>query len=183
MKESNDQSMFSATAVTLRLQIIVGSLVMGAGTFGVVTFFMEMDAAQNNVPVVSYTFYAFTVCIVAARLFVPNLIVRQSRRRIANGTWTANPGMNPNATAVPKTDAEKVAAVYQTRTIIAAALLEGAAFFGWMAFLMERQVAAAVIAGGLTLLIALHVPLRFQVAAWIDSELQHIEILRQMPDD
>jgi hypothetical protein len=73
-----------------------------------------------------------------------------------------------------------LAVIYQTRTIIAAALLEGAAFFATVAYLIEHKPITLYVAIALAFLILAHIPTLSRFESWLDSESTSIEQMRQM---
>jgi hypothetical protein len=84
----------------------------------------------------------------------------------------------PNAAELG--DVAPLAAIYQTRTIIGAAMLEGAAFLGCVAYLLEHQQLVLVVAGALLLMIARHFTTASGLESWIENELATIQQMRQL---
>src|ERR1022692_4910783 len=104
------------------------------------------------------------VAAVFAIMFVlwwilPDVVVKNQVQKIAAGTWTP-PGKDPKTgdeiqAGVYANDASKLLSVNQTRAIIAAVLLEGAAFLGCIAYLIERQSVALAIPGSVIAMMVL----------------------------
>jgi hypothetical protein len=71
---------------------------------------------------------------------------------------------------------DSLLAVYQMRTIIAAALLEGAVFFMAVAYLLEGHVLALGLGALLALAVAAHFPTAAGVAAWVDEQRDRLRL-------
>jgi hypothetical protein len=77
-------------------------------------------------------------------------------------------------------DVAPLAAIYQTRTIVAAAMLEGAAFFAVTAFMIGRQSLALYVAMALVVLILSQFPTAPRLESWLETELTNIHQMRQL---
>ncbi len=128
--------------VVRTLQIIVGA--MAAGVFGflaVVIFLIPNHArpAAAPQPIVTYSAVGMSVTIGIASLVVPSLVVSRMRQSLLSGhasDWGLVKNM-PNAAELG--DVVPLGAIYQTRTIICAALLECAALLSCIAYLLEHR--------------------------------------------
>ena len=76
-------------------------------------------------------------------------------------------------------DAGQLFVVFQTRTIVAGALLEGTAFFALITYMIERSPLALTLAVLLILGVAVHFPTRSGVIRWIEDQLRLVERERQ----
>ncbi len=65
---------------------------------------------------------------------------------------------------------------YQTRMIVAAALLESGAFFMAVTYLVEGHTLALAIGTALALAVAAHLPTAAGVAAWIDEQQERMRL-------
>lgn len=161
------------------LQIIVGAITLGPLVFlGVVFSIPPKPEAAADKTLLTYLACGLAAAAVVARLLIPPLVAIRFRRQIAAGTWPP-PGQAANLHAAPLDDAGKLCALYTIRTIIAIAILEGAAFFLVTAYQIERNLLALGIAGVLIVTIALHLPTRARVAAWVEGQLQRLNDDRQ----
>ena len=175
-------------------QIIVGALVAGPLVFLVIVFVVIQQGfagVPETAPILTYIALAFAFSAVLARLIVPNLIVAQSRRNIIQGTWQmpvsahSQSGYSQTvqedfARFIEQTgDAGRLLFVFQTRTIVAGAVLEGAAFFALITYMIERSPLALIVAVLLILGVALHFPTRSGVIRWIEDQLRLVERERQ----
>ena len=99
--------------------------------------------------------------------------------KIAAGTWTATSEPAAPPAAFAATDGGKLLAVFQTRSIIAGALLEGPAFLAGVAYMTERQAAALGIVACAVLLMLITFPTHGRVQAWLEKQQQSIDTTRQ----
>jgi hypothetical protein len=179
---TDPQREYAQTAVRT-IQIIVAALAAGVIAFiGVAIFLVaqNVQAAVPDRPFLTYTSLGMAAAVVIAWLFVPRLVAAGMKKAILDGQsekWGIVKNM-PNATnlgyVVP------LAVVYQTRTIIAAALLEGAAFFCTVSYLIEHQPIALYVAIALAFLILAHIPTVSRFETWLESESTEIEQTRQL---
>jgi hypothetical protein len=117
------------------IQIITGAMMMGIVTFMGIAIFLDQQRPPNvNQPVMLSTLAAaFFAIIFMAWWVIPDVVVNKQVEQIAAGTWTPGKSAESGKQIPPEaypTDASKLLVVNQARSIIAAALLEGAAFFG-----------------------------------------------------
>jgi hypothetical protein len=155
------------------LQIIVAAVTLGPLTYlGVVLSSAPPDQAAGEVRGMFLTYLAcgMATAAVAAWLIVPLLVMTKFRRQIAAGIWPQQDQAG-NPLAAPLSDAGKLCAVYTTRTVIAVAILEGAAFFLVITYQLQRDTLVLVLAVLLTLMIALHLPTQTRVAEWVEQQL------------
>jgi hypothetical protein len=179
---SDPQRQYAGTALRT-IQIIVAALAAGVFAFiGVAIFLVAQNvkAAVPDPPILTYTSIGMAVAIVVSWLFVPSVVASGMKKAIIDGRssdWGIVKSM-PNAgelgVVVP------LAVIYQTRTIIAAALLEGAAFFATVAYLIEHKPITLYVAIALAFLILAHIPTLSRFESWLDSEATSIEQMRQM---
>lgn len=164
----------------LTLRIIVVALATGVVAFAVAAIVIRMQQAQA--PAIEAAGLLTILGIAAAPVafvlsrFVPGLFAGKARRQIASGQFGPPGGANPDQTGGPQSslvqlgDDGKLFMVYQTKTILAIALIEGAAFLNIIAFLLE----GSPIALGLGLLLALVIvalfPRTSRVVEWIASQ-------------
>lgn len=164
----------------LTLRIIVMALAAGVVIFAVTAILIRLQQAQAPADDAAWMltilgFAAAPVAFVLSR-FVPSVFVAKARRQIANGQFGPPAGANTNPTDGPQSslfqlgDDGKLFMVYQTKTILAAALLEGAAFLNVVAFLLGGIPIALVLALLLTLAIVAMFPRTSQVVEWIETQ-------------
>lgn len=163
------------------LRIIVFALVMGVATFTGYAVWTTLQGGEPDEPrdpsMLPMYMAGFAGMALLARLFVPGLIFHGIRRQIASGTW--QPGTN-SSMPLPKTDEGQLMAALQTKTIVGAALLEGAGFANGFAYLSEQQVLSLVITLVLIAGIATHFPLRLWLDGWLQDQKRRVDEDRSM---
>jgi len=159
------------------MRIIILALTMGVVAFGGVTFLIQNQPSGGGQILIAW---------VAAGVAVMNLLMRQvmgtvlsasARKQIAAGTWQSP---QKNSVRMPEnaTAADRLLMSFQTRLIVRAALLEGAAFFNLIAFMIERQTWSFGIAGALAAINLSTFPSRDSVLYWIRQQLELMELER-----
>jgi hypothetical protein len=154
-------------------QIIIGGLVVGVVFFMVIVLAFLGARVQPLDPqaIVSIVMAAFALMMLPARFAVPGLIVSSNCRKIAQGTW--QPRQQPGA-AIPDTDEGKLLQLFQVKTIVGAALLEGAAFGNLVAFLLEGQVYSLALAVLFALGILVGFPTRSGLSEWLETQQRRL---------
>lgn len=180
MSSSDDLRQHLAGQVRV-LQIIVAAITLGPLAFlGYVLSTPPPGppaAGAGNVSLTYIACGAAAVAVIAWRV-VPSLVLRSQRRQIAAGQWPPS-GSGDDSLAAPMSDAGNLCAAYTVRTIVAVAILEGAAFFLIVAYQTEREPLALGAAALLILMIAAHFPTRTRVAVWVEGQLQNLDEDRQ----
>jgi hypothetical protein len=164
--------------VVLTMQIIVGALALGIVNFLLVIVFAIKPQAQQN-PIgqslMTYLAVAGAVLAVLASIFIPFLLAAPMRKSALD----ASAGSKATGSK-DETNIGPLAQMYQTQLIVRCALIEGAAFFSLVAYMLEGQTTALATAGVLLLILLAHFPTRSRLEAWIESELVVSEQMRQL---
>ncbi len=170
------------------MQIIATALILGAviacAACAVLVFQNNGQGwgqQQGELPVVSLLAGFMTLTNAVLSFALPPILVSAAVRRIATGTW--RPAPNTAAQAFP-TDAFKLLVVRQSTMIVILALLEGAAFFCSVAYVIEGQVYVLTgVAVCLALMLA-NFPTGGGVRAWFGRQLEAVQQARnQIPAD
>jgi hypothetical protein len=171
------------------LQIIAGALLAGVLFFAAFVLVSSRGeapgAGEANVPAVTYAAIAFLALMAAVRAVLPNQLAKNQLRRIARGTWTPPPSqarMYPSPETIAAgfpTDAEKLFAVLQANGILGWALLEGPAFMGCVAYMVERNpLALAAVAVPVLAMVATF-PTPSRVAGSLERMQGELETMRK----
>jgi hypothetical protein len=182
-------------------QIIVSAMIMGVVAFLVIVLFLVPTAinpgpapaaggpgapalpplAGPGVPLITYIAVAMGIAGLVLSFIIPGIYVAKARREIAKGIWTPTATSEPAQTAklYPAGDTGKLAVVYQIQLIIGLALCEGMAFFAGIAFMLERNSLALGMALILLASLAIRIPTRDRVNAWIDQQQSKLQTERQ----
>jgi len=167
------------SSFVLTLRIIVASLVQGLLVFLAVAVYQRLVAPEVGLAVVfdPLTIVSIVVAFAAliAQPLVAGLIVSRGRQRIADGTWKPPGGQTVADSYIDKGDTGRLMAVYQLRTIVSCAILEGAAFLAAVVVLLEGSLICLGIAVGLMISVACRFPFQNLVAAWIEEQLRLID--------
>lgn len=126
------------------VQIIAGALMLGVIAFGVVAAVMVQGRAAGD-PLLAYVAAGFAVFALVLRSLLPNLMA----------------GAEGDAPAI-----------YQTQTIVRYALLEGAALFNLVAYLIAAQWWSVAVAGVLLAAMGFGFPTRGKYETWLQGRRQ-----------
>lgn len=163
--------------VLIPLRVIVAALALGPTIFLAIVLAIGPMAVAGQT-LITWIALAFAAVAVVLRFVVPQFAVRAACGRICRRETTINnlAQMPVMATLIQQVgDAGQLVAVFYTRTILAAALIEGAAFFLIIAYLIEGSPWALGAAIAMIVAIALHIPMTGYTAGWIADQLRQIE--------
>ncbi len=157
------------------MRIIASALIAGVLSFaGVASFavFGQAPAAQpggqpaaapNGSEIIMYLAMAFAAVAVVMSFVVSNLISAVGVKGVAK--------MAQDGTATgPKELFGRLLAVAQTKMLTALALVEGAAFFNLIAFIITKSLIPPAVVGALLLVMAIHFPTKFKLARWLEDQ-------------
>jgi len=155
------------------MQIIVGALAIGIVNFLVVALWIVLSSNDPaaDPPLLTYVAMGTAVLAFAASALVATFIAGPLKQQVANAQAFDSGGVR---------DFRTYAGVYQTLLIIRCAILEGAAFFCLVSFMVEHQNAGLVVATILLLAILVQFPTMPRLESWIETELLAAEQMRQL---
>lgn len=166
------QSMFPPDGADPRqlvrtMQIICGALMMGVLSFlGVAAFIRFGKGVQPApaFPIVAYIAAGMAALMIIVRFVVPLLVTKTAIRQIT--------------TIRPLNDIRKLDlyGVYQTQMIVGCALLEGAAFFNLVAFIIHGELWTLGIVAVLLAIMAANFPTLERVDGWADDQLRQLQL-------
>ncbi|MGE3314623.1 MAG: hypothetical protein AB7O26_05855 [Planctomycetaceae bacterium] len=150
-----------------QMQIVVFALLCGVVMFGLITMFLTWGQAPGDalVAYIAAGFGAFAIPMSFILLVV-----------VANGavkSVLAEARNNDYREMVASVD--KLAIAYKTKLIISVAVLEGAAMFNLVAYLLERQAASLLFAGVLAVIMALLFPTPVGVQDWVQRRFNELQ--------
>jgi hypothetical protein len=148
------------------LQIIVAAIAMGCAMFMVIAVAIGWNRAASEPSVLTYLAAAFAATAIIVRSIVPGLAVSQGRKKILRETPAREPADDWPI---------KLMRLMTAKTIVAAAVLEGATFFLLVAYLVEKSPWTLGIAIALLIGILLNWPTQSSAQAWIGGQLQRLE--------
>lgn len=164
--------------VTRTLQIIVAALVNGVVIFGVIVLIIGGEPDENKSPLLTYIAVGYAICSLAGAAVIPRFIGTQRLRSVAHGEE------RPSAadTVSPPAEIEDLGSllgVYQTRTIIRCAILEGAAFLCLVSYLIEHQLITVLAAAVLLAAILISFPTLNGTQRWLANQQKEAKFARQ----
>ncbi|HEY2837562.1 MAG TPA: hypothetical protein VGJ26_00320 [Pirellulales bacterium] len=124
------------------------------------------------------TLTALAVAIAAPLLgtVISRQVVTTNRRKLATGESDSSAGQAKKSQKKAKeADIESLAMLYQTKTIILASILHGAAYFNAIAFMIEGDLLTIVAGGLLAVGIASQFPTVTRVANWVEDQLGRLQ--------
>jgi hypothetical protein len=165
-------------------QIIVAAMTVGCILLLAVGLIVVKNTADKPLESLVVTCFAlgFAIMMLGVRTVVPGIFVARSRQKIRDGTWTG-PRVNPlsaDGDLPPDSDTIKLAQVFITRTILSAAILEGAVFLLLVAYLVERSPFSLAFAIILLLALAAHFPTKSYCAGWVAEQARLLEEERML---
>lgn len=180
---TEDERAFLAQA-TRSTQIIVGAMAAGIVSLLIVVLTINFDrgAPRPKMPMLTYMAIALAPTALFVAMFFPGIVLRSQRQGILNGRPKLEASATSFGTNIPA-GAEKVAPYvggYQAAVILRSAILEGAAFFALVAYLLEGLWWSLATAALLLLFILAGVPTRARVEEAIKRERRAVEELHQM---
>lgn len=151
---------FDQAVVTSR--IIVAALIMGLLVFSGISFVMRPGQPDPGMAFMIWVSAGFAGLAIPTSFVVPTVLANGFRRSLP-------PYPNENVSR------DSFAQPFVTKTIIGAAILEGAAFFAIVSSIIAGQVMALVIVAFCLLGIAAKFPLLDQPNSWVESQLSQWE--------
>lgn len=137
----------------LTCRIIAGALVFGVVSFAAVAIVLRLGDPPAAAMLISLIAVGFAAVMAVARQIVLSLF--------SGGTGASEGGGTSGALAL-----------YQTRMIIGLALLEGAAFFNLVAYLVEGHWWSLAVTAGLVALMLSAFPTRGRLTQWVADREQ-----------
>jgi hypothetical protein len=179
MSTTNDQATIDSVARVG--QIIAGAMIAAAVVFIGVSIVVDPMGSPRPAAgaidfreMITWIAVAFAAILLPMSVIVPGLIARQNRQKIAAGKWMPpsgqNTGISPLSPETFHSDSGKLAVVYQTQSILGAALIEGPTFFATIAYMLGKNPIALGLACLLLVAHIVRVPTRLRVSSWIDGQ-------------
>jgi hypothetical protein len=179
---ANESQRANLTGQIRTIQIITAALTAGALMFFLIVVAMGLGnaPAQAATPFITYVALGFTVMNLGVRQFVPSAVADAARRKLVEERrQSGRPARYANVATAEvidrATDANRLCGVYQTKTIISAAIVEGAAFLAMVAYQIEHWWPGLALAIALIVGLALHIPSQSRVEHWVEDQLRLAE--------
>ena len=162
--------------VIRNVQIIVFALAVGPTVFAGIALFQRMNQPPQQDNLMPSLAAGFAVTGLAVRIFIGRLTVANQRDRIAAGSWSIGPNASPAGLPVNMTNGDRLLFVFQQKTIVESAIVEGAAFFVIVSFLIAGQGWSLAVAGVLVLVNLFPFPTYDRVENWVRYQLEFMEL-------
>lgn len=162
---------------TTTVQIIIGALAFGVLAFAIVVILMQPEQADADESGINSLMAAGAAVVALLMLMVvPKILQSNMRQSIVDGNFLVKNIPAPVATELG--DFGSLTAMYQVTLIVGAAILEGAAFYNLIAYMLEHQSINLLFAVGLLIAILFKFPTRGGIESWINDEQTLIAELR-----
>jgi hypothetical protein len=173
--------------IVLVNRIIVGALIAGVTTFiGLVLLIRASGNKPAGQFVLTPVGVGFAVVALAGAAVVPKLAMRRWHRQIAAGVWPALLAQGsdslPAANTKDVTPEEEIFRwwnMYPVALIVRCALIEGAAFFQCISYLIEGNVIALIAAVVLVAILVYQWPGRARIGRWVEAQQEAVEQIRR----
>ena len=147
-------------------QIITIAMMAGVLAFAVVAAVMRRFQFDGQPDFLNWIAIGFAGVAFVLHYVVPGILVGTSLREIAPSDLTDSDR---------EANFHRLFPLFQTRHIIACALLEGAAFFNLFAFLQSGYLWSFVAAGVFVVLMATRFPTQASCEEWISDRVREIQ--------
>ena len=153
------------------MQIIILALTMGLLSFFAIVCFVMPGGMRGDfgaMPLLTCTGLGLAVTMIGVRWIVLQVMTASARRAILRDTPDSDRGSS--SSELPDRAAGQLVALYQTRMIVGAALLEGACFFLLVAHMVEHSPWSLAVAIVMILGVVAHFPTPDRVAGWVEQQ-------------
>jgi hypothetical protein len=171
-------------AVRVRtIQIIAAALLFGVLMLAAVSIAVVQTSGPmghrdaDALPIVSLVALVMLATNLPLSLILPNVLMRNAVQRVAAGSWSVPPGVDPGVLA---TDEARLLAARQTVMIVGTALLEAVGLAAGIAYLVEGQAFAMIAVVVPVLVMIAQFPTREGMRTWLERHLALVAELRQL---
>ena len=174
----------AATKQVRVLQIIVGALVAGVVFFLMIVLIIcpPANLAPGMLTAVAVIFAGAMLITYPVVLRIP---VATACRQILAGTFRivdswkcgslGTSDLGASDRGIGLSDVQCLLSLFQRKTILGAAMIEGCAFFAVIAYFIEGGFVSLGLAGALLAGLAAHFPTLSRVTGWVDRQIELLE--------
>lgn len=148
------------------LQIITFALIQGVVVFAAVAFFISQGKEQKE-GVLVWVALGIAIMAIVVRTVLGGFLTSALRNGLDRTVWDELPEQKKDSRLIGQ---------FQTKHIIECALLEGAAFFNLVIYIIERNMISLGVAAVLLMLMAMAFPGGSKVDHWVENQKQLINI-------
>ena len=165
------------------LQIIVSALFLGCFSFLIVAVLVaNLNNAVNQI-MLTYVGLVMAGMILGVWIILPGIIVSQGRKKIRSDLNLQAEQGSDNSTeskvAKENREVQALMELFQTKTIVAAAMLEGAVFFLLIVYIIEPSMFSLLPAITLMILLIAKLPTTGRVTNWIEDQMRLVDEERE----
>lgn len=175
-----DQARFQRAMLT-NMRIISAALISGVIAFLVVVLFVIKSALNPGSLLLTYLGLVVGALALVFAFIVPNLVGGSIKQALVDGKRVDLPAqfrVSQNVGILGN-----LLFLFQTRLIVGYAILEGAAFFNLVAYMLERQDVSLASVGLLIGAMLAKFPTRGKIEGWLANEIRSIDELRSLRPD
>lgn len=154
-------------------QIISAALPMGVAALLAIAFFKRPQPAVEGKELLSYGAVFFAVIMLVGAKLVPSIVARTGCRAIAKGKASSFTGPNGHQATSPL---QQLGAVFQSATIVRAALVEGAALLNAIIFFLFGTTLNFVVAAILVVVLLYQIPTRQRLVDWVQAQQANLRL-------
>ena len=149
------------------MRLVLAALCVGVVSMAAVVIWQRQAAPQPppGVPVLSFVALGFAAFMAVFSVAIPVFLQAGWRRR-----FRQQQGPPPAGPTPARSPEDTWWGLYQSRVILQAAPLEGAAFFQLIAYRLEGLPVSLAVAGGLLICLLMLFPTRAGVERWVDTQ-------------
>lgn len=181
---NTDQTLSSAQRLRA-LQLIIVAFAMGASIFIAVVTFLPIGQSnsrdgEDESTVLTLVAVAWGVMSVPLAVLLSVVVVKSGRDKIAKtSAQPAGSETRMSGSSEPDTAAQ-LYALFAAKTILTAAMFEGAALLAGVAYMLEHQVLALGVAVVTSMCIIIQLPTQDRFGHWIENQTRRVEEARQL---
>jgi hypothetical protein len=177
MQFNADQQSFFRS-ILLNTRIISAALLSGVICFLIVVVFVIPGGAKNGLLLNTYAAFGIGLIALVISHIIPPLVGSGIKRALAAGKQVQLPAQFKASPEVGP--AGNLLFLFQTRLIIGLAILEGAAFYNLVAYMLERQQMNLVMVGLLMAAMLVKFPTHSELEKWLVDEMKSIDDIRSL---
>ncbi len=161
------------------LQLIVAALALGAVMFLAIVLVMPVEAEDqptgaDKSPIITYVALAHGLASAIAASLFSALLTRYGRGRVVAESAASSASPSFAKTSVLRPDVSDhtsaLLGIFFTKTLIAAAIMEGAALFLGIAYMLERETPAVILAAALPVVMLARMPTKDRTKQWVEEQ-------------
>ncbi len=161
------------------MQIIVGAMFLGCFCLLIIAVLVAKGRNNSADLTLTYAALAYAGIILVPWIILPAIVVSRGRKEIRRRLFSAAEPVRDN-TINDKTEKETSKALalmglFQTKTIIAGAMLEGSAFFLLIVYIIEHSPLSLLAAIVLMILLVAQMPTTGGVTNWIEDQMRLVD--------